>query len=217
MALNEFDILEEMSDASKASIARAAIVSQYSSDFDERKGSTSDSGQANSLLRDRSSAAAGNHSDSLTDENRSSQSQRVARSSANAAQAASSASSADASSSGTSSSYLTDDDSARQTPVWFADAHDPYCKDKPLYSWQHFCVDVPPTSATNPEALETLTFAHGDPVFYYDTVGDKTFSGVVRWLGFLTACSQVDGRTLLAGVELVFETYINHMKSLISF
>ena len=190
MALNEFTILEEMSDASKASIAQAAPVSQYSSDFVERKGSTSDSGQASSI-RDRSSAAAGNRSDP----------------SSIAAQAAFSASSAGASSCGTSSSYMADDDSARQTPVWFADAHDPYCKNQPLYSF-HYCVDVPPTSSTNPEALEALTFAPGDPVFYYDMEGDKTFSGVVRWLGFLSSCSQVDGRTLLAGVELVRETHI---------
>ena len=192
-----------MSDASKDSIALAATASQYSSDSVEPKGSTSDSGQANSL-RDRSSAAAGNRSDSLTDESRSSQSQRVTRSTANAAQAASSASSAGASFSDTSSSYLTDDDSARQTPVWFPDAHGPSRKDQPLYSW-HVCVDVPPTNDTNPEALEKLTFAPGDPVFYYDIEDDKTFSGVVLWLGFLSGCSQVDDRTLLAGVELVLE------------
>ena len=68
-------------------------------------------------------------------------------------------------------------------------------------------MDVPLTNATNPEVLEKLTLAPGDPVFYYDSEDDKTFSGVVRWLGFLSGCKQVDGRTLLAGVELVLETH----------
>lgn len=88
---------------------------------------------------------------------------------------------------------LADDEYLLQTPISFSGKRNPQQLDR-----FHYCTDFPR------DRDDATGMSLGDQVFYPDDGSDKIYFGVVRWIGYLHMCTQVEDNILLAGIELVF-------------